>query len=74
MSIAAKVNGQDYRAIDWFPHVNKAGDAIVIFRWVSRCTDCGAGFTFTETPDGQITRRRCDLHRAPRRKAHPHGA
>ena len=68
MTITARLSGQTYRAVDWLPYVNKAGDAIVLFRWVSDCADCGAQFTFTETPDGTITRRRCDAHRAPGRR------
>lgn len=48
------VRGRMFRAIDWFPHVNRNGAATIVIRWVGTCDRCPAEVAATSASGAKV--------------------
>jgi hypothetical protein len=42
-----RIGDVEFTALDWVPHVNRSGAAVVILRWLAVCDLCGARWMAT---------------------------
>lgn len=66
---AIEINGQRYDLVRHEDYVRQDGAITVLSVWHAECAECGVGFSCRSAPKRWPEQRRCDLHKAPGRRA-----